>query len=157
MVGNAADPAGGLRLGATPMRDGAGHLLGVVWVFHDAIADQQLMAHLQAVRHAQELRIREVYHRINNHFQVLASLLDLHADSIEDPHALAALEDSQQRLQAMALVHQSLSHSRNLDWLDGAAYVHSLATALGRVYAAEARQVTLTITADAVWVRAETA
>jgi two-component sensor histidine kinase len=90
-------------------------------------------------------------------FQTLASLLDLQADALEDPRALAALEDSQQRLQAMALVHQSLAHSRDLDWLDGAAYLRGLATALGRAYAAEARQVALTITAEAVWVRAETA
>jgi two-component sensor histidine kinase len=129
----------------------------VVWVFHDATADRQLVAHLQVVRRAQELRLREIHHRINNHFQTLASLLDLQAEALEDPRALAALEDSQQRLQAMALVHQSLAHSRDLDWLDGAAYLRGLATALGRAYAAEARQVTLTITAEAVWVRAETA
>ena len=40
---------------ATPMRDGAGNLLGVAWVFRDATADQQLAVQLQAVLRAQEV------------------------------------------------------------------------------------------------------
>ena len=142
---------------ATPMRDGAGHLLGAVWVFHDATADQQLAAQLRAVHRESEILLRELHHRIKNNFQTLAGLLDMQADAIEDPRALAALEDSQQRIRAMALVHQRLYQSRDLDRIDGAAYLRGLATELCRAYAAEARQVTLTIAADDVWLRAETA
>ena len=142
---------------ATAMHDGAGNLLGVVWVFRDATADRQFVAQLQAVLREDEILLREVHHRIKNNFQTIVSFLDLQAEVIEDPCALAALEDSQQRLQAMALVHQSLYQSRDLDRMDGAVYLHSLVTALGRAYAAEARHLTLTITADAVELRAEAA
>jgi two-component sensor histidine kinase len=142
---------------ATPMRDGAGHLLGAVWVFRDATTHQQLAAQLQALLREREILLREVHHRIKNNFQTIAGLLDMQADAIEDRRALAALEDSQQRLQSMALVHQCLYQSPDLDRIDCAAYLRGLATELCRAYAAEARQVTLTITADAVWVRAETA
>jgi two-component sensor histidine kinase len=139
------------------MRDGAGILFGAVWVFRDATANQQLVAHLQAVLREQELRLREAYHRIKNNFQTIASLLALQADTLEDPRALAALEDCQQRIQSMALVHQSLYESRDLDRINCATYLHDLATELCHAHAAEARRVTLTITADDVWVRAETA
>jgi two-component sensor histidine kinase len=139
---------------ATPMRDSAGHLLGVVWVFRDATANQQLAVQLQAVLREQELLLREVHHRIKNDFQTLAGLLDMQADALEDPRALAALEDSQQRIQAMALVHQSLYQSLDLSRMDGAAYLRGLATELCRAYAAEVRQLTLTITADDVGVPA---
>lgn len=54
----------------------------------------------------------------------------------------------------MALVHESLYQSRDLDRMDGAAYLRGLATELCRAYAAEARQLTLTITADDVGVPA---
>src|SRR5919109_876259 len=130
---------------ATPMCDGVGNLLGVVWMLRDATADRQLAVQLQAVLREQEVLRREVHHRIKNDFQILASLLDMQADAIEDPRALAALEDSQQRIRAMALVHQRLYQSRDLDRIDGAAYLRGLATELCRAYAAEARQVTLTI------------
>jgi hypothetical protein len=60
---------------ATPIRDGAGTLLGAVWVFRDATANQQLVAHLQAVLREQELQLREACHRIKNNFQTIASLL----------------------------------------------------------------------------------
>jgi PAS domain S-box-containing protein len=142
---------------ATAMRDGAGTLLGAVWVFHDTTVGQQLAAQLQAVLREQEIQLREVHHRIKNNFQTIASLLDMQADAIEDPRALAALEDSQQRIRSMVLVHQSLYQSRDLDRIDGAAYLHDLATELCRAYAAEARHLTLTSTADDVWLRAETA
>jgi two-component sensor histidine kinase len=94
-------------------------------------------------RRAHEVWLREAHHRIKNAFQTLASLLDMQADALADPHARAALEDSQRRIQAMALVHQSLYQSRDLERLDGAAYLRDLATALGRAYAAEARRLTL--------------
>jgi PAS domain S-box-containing protein len=142
---------------ATALRDGAGNLIGVVWVFHDATAERQLAAQLQAVLREQEILLREVHHRIKNNFQTIISFLDLQAEVIEDPRALAALEDSQQRLQAMALVHQSLYQSRDLARLDGAAYLRGLVTALCQAYAAEERRLTVTITADAVGLRVETA
>jgi two-component sensor histidine kinase len=142
---------------ATPMRDGAGNLLGAVWVFRDATADQQLAVQLQAVLRAQEVLLKEVHHRIKNNFQFLASLLDMQADAIEDPHVRAALEDSQQRIQSMALVHQSLYQSLDLDRIDCVAYLRGLVTELCQAYAAEARHLTLTITADDVGLRAEAA
>jgi two-component system, sensor histidine kinase PdtaS len=142
---------------ATPMCDGAGNLLGVVWVLRDATADRQLAEQLQAVLREREVLLREVHHRIKNDFQILASLLDVQADAVEDPRVLAALEDSQQRLQSMALVHQSLYQSRDLDRMDCAAYLRSLATQFCRAYAAEARHLTVMVTADEVGVRAETA
>jgi PAS domain S-box-containing protein len=141
---------------ATPLRDGASNLLGAVWAFRDATADQQRAAQLQAVLSEQEFRLREVHHRIKNNFQTIASLLGMEADAIEDPRALAALADSQQRIQSMALVHQSLYQSRDLDRMDFAAYLRTLATELCRAHAAEARHVSLTITTDDVWVRVET-
>jgi two-component sensor histidine kinase len=81
----------------------------------------------------------------------------MQADAIEDPHALAALEDSQHRIQSMALVHQSLYQSRDVDRLDCAAFLYSLSTELCRAYAADARHLRLTITVDDVGLRAETA
>jgi two-component sensor histidine kinase len=142
---------------ATCMCDGAGTLIGVVWVFRDATADQQLAAQLQAMLRAHEVLLREAHHRIKNNFQTLAGLLDMQADALADPRARAALEDSQQRIQSMALVHQCLYQSQDLERLDCAAYLHGLATELCRAYAAEARHLSLTITADDVRLRAETA
>jgi two-component sensor histidine kinase len=142
---------------ATPMRDGAGNFIGAVWVFRDATADGQVVAHLQAMLREQELRLREVHHRIKNNFQTIVSLLEMQAEVLEDPRALAALEDCQQRIQSMALVHESLYQSRELDRMDCAAYLRGLATELCRAHAAEERNITLTITADDVWVRVQTA
>ena len=142
---------------ATPLRDGAGTLLGAVWVFRDATPDQALAAQLRAVRREQALLVKEVHHRIKNQFQTLAMLLDLQAETIEEPRALAALDDSQQRIQAMARVHQSLYQSEEVGRMDFAAYLHNLADEFGRASAGEARHLTLQITAEEVWLPAETA
>jgi PAS domain S-box-containing protein len=151
---NAATPIAGH---VTPLRDATGTLLGSVWVFRDATADQELAAQLQAVHREQEVLVREVHHRVKNHFQTLASLLDLQADTIEDPRALAAIEDSQQRIQSMALVHQSLYQSGDVGRMDLAAYLRGLADELCRASGAEARHLTLRLTTEAVWLPVETA
>ena len=61
-----------------------------------------------------EVLLREIHHRVKNNFQVIASLLSLHADKNENPTVRNALEDSRHRVIAMAQAHEQLYKSENL-------------------------------------------
>jgi two-component sensor histidine kinase len=56
--------------------------------------------------------IREIHHRVKNNLQTVASLLRLQARRMDDPSLRQALEESERRIRAIALVHQSLSLER---------------------------------------------
>ena len=55
-----------------------------------------------------EWLMKEVHHRVKNNMQIIISLLNAQAESLENPFALNAIIESRERMQAMALIHQRL-------------------------------------------------
>ncbi|HCM26849.1 MAG: hypothetical protein A2Z99_05225 [Treponema sp. GWB1_62_6] len=58
-----------------------------------------------------EILLKEVHHRVKNNLQVISSLLSLRADDAVDSAARVSLEDMQERVFAMALVHEVIYSS----------------------------------------------
>jgi two-component sensor histidine kinase/FixJ family two-component response regulator len=109
-------------------------------------------ARLQAILQEKEVMLSEVYHRIKNNLQVISSLLDLQADMVADPQVRALFEDSQQRIQAVALLHESLSQARNVTRIPATEYINRLSTQVFQAYAPPGDRVTLSIQVDPIWV-----
>jgi two-component system, sensor histidine kinase PdtaS len=72
-----------------------------------------------------QLLLKEIHHRVKNNLQVVLSLLKLQSANLKD-EALAALHDSQHRVQAMSLIHQKLYHDDNISTINMHEYVHEL-------------------------------
>ena len=64
---------------------------------------------------------------ILNNLQVISSLFNLQARAVRDPRLLEILKECQNRVRAMALVHEKLYRSRDLARIAFAEYVRSLA------------------------------
>jgi len=94
----------------------------------DALA-ATVEGHLQRLQKS-EVLLRDVHHRVKNNLQVIASLLGLQAEYIDDPKALEAFAESQSRVRAMALAHERIYQSSDLARVDLAAYVRDLAERL---------------------------
>jgi two-component sensor histidine kinase len=78
--------------------------------------------------------LEEVHHRVKNNLQVIASLLRLQAEAyggaLGDARLSAALRESQNRVESMALIHQQLYETQNLREVDLAAHAAELANRL---------------------------
>jgi two-component sensor histidine kinase len=109
-------------------------------------------ARLQTALREKEILLTEVYHRIKNNLQVISSLLDLQADMVADPQVRALFEDSQQRIQAVSLIHENLSETNNVRSIPAAEYIHRLSTRVFQAYTSPGGRVTLSIQADPVWI-----
>jgi two-component sensor histidine kinase len=107
---------------------------------------------LQAALQEKEVLLAEVYHRIKNNLQIISSLLDLQAETVADPQVRALFEDSQQRIQAVALLHESLSHASNIARIPAAQYIHRLSTQVFQAYAPPGDRLSLSIQADPIWI-----
>ncbi|MBT8325639.1 MAG: sensor histidine kinase [Winogradskyella sp.] len=70
--------------------------------------------------------IKEVHHRVKNNMQMIANLLSLQQDEYEDEKVIFALEQAKNRVQSMALVHQKLYGSSNLEDVNTKEYIEKL-------------------------------
>lgn len=59
----------------------------------------------------EKLLLSETHHRIKNHLQIISSLLNLESNTIANPEARNALRSSQNRVRAIADLHQHLYQS----------------------------------------------
>lgn len=72
--------------------------------------------------------LRELYHRVKNNMQVIISLMNLQLRKIEDPAVRHLMEETRNRVRAMALVHEMLYKSENLSEINLARYIPLLAS-----------------------------
>jgi two-component sensor histidine kinase len=75
---------------------------------------------------------------VKNNLAVIGSLLYLQSTYITDPALRRVLQESQERVRSMSLVHERLYQSRDMAQVDFADYVRELATELLRNYATDA-------------------
>ena len=81
-----------------------------------------------------ELLLKEVHHRVKNNLQVISSILSLQSQYIKEPQILSTLEDTQNRIASMALIHEKLYESTNLRQIHFADYLKSLSQNLFSSY-----------------------
>ena len=73
-----------------------------------------------------ESLLKEIHHRVKNNLQIISSLLFLQGQKSEIPEVHAAINDSQNRVRAMALIHEKLYSRDNLAEIDLGDYIKTL-------------------------------
>ena len=101
-----------------------------------SVAITQVLVHeqseeaLRASLAEKDVLMRELAHRTKNNMQVVASMIGMQALGSGDPKLVSALTDTQDRIRAMALVHEKLYRSRSLSSVNMRDYVTDLGRAL---------------------------
>ncbi|MDG2449065.1 MAG: histidine kinase dimerization/phosphoacceptor domain -containing protein, partial [Saprospiraceae bacterium] len=78
--------------------------------------------------------LREIHHRVKNNLQFVSSLLNLQSRHVEDDTALIALQEGQNRVKSMALIHQNLYQEDNLTGIEVKEYFEKLTNSLFTSY-----------------------
>lgn len=73
-----------------------------------------------------ETLLKEIHHRVKNNLQVISSLLNLQAGSLEDEAAIEAVRQGQHRVKSMALIHQRLYSTDDVRGVNIDDYFNSL-------------------------------
>jgi len=82
-----------------------------------------------------DVLLREVHHRVKNNMQIISSILRMQGRTIEDPRLKDILQESQNRIHSMALIHENLYSNESLANIRFANYVQSLSGNIARTYA----------------------
>ncbi|HSV56544.1 MAG TPA: PAS domain-containing protein, partial [Magnetospirillaceae bacterium] len=125
-------------------RDESGRALRMIGTHVDITDRKRIEEELKRNVEEKELLLREVHHRVKNNLSIISSLLNLQASMIKTPEqALAAFQNSIERIQAMSLVHEELYKSMDHSRVNMEEYVGKLVAQLALAYG-EDRVIALT-------------
>lgn len=113
-------------INAAPIFDSKSQIVAAVATFYDVTELKQTQAIAKDVEH-KALMLKEVNHRIKNNLQIVSALLDLQTEQITTPEIIDLLEESQARIQTIALMHEQLYTSEAGDRIKISDYIKSLA------------------------------
>lgn len=83
-----------------------------------------------------EWLLKEVHHRVKNNLQIIVSLLEAQSAYLNND-ALAAIQESQNRVHAISLVHQKLYQSEDLASINMKVYIEDLVLSLRDTFRSE--------------------
>ncbi|WP_194775290.1 tetratricopeptide repeat-containing sensor histidine kinase [Pararhodonellum marinum] len=103
-----------------------------------------------------ELLLKEIHHRVKNNLEIVSSLLALQSSQIDDPNTKDAMQEGQNRVQSIGIVHQKLYQGTNLGSVEMKDYFINLGESLIGSFGAEKR-ITLECAMDNLDVDIDTA
>lgn len=110
-----------------------GKPVGMIGSVRDISARKKAEARVRASLAEKEMLLREIHHRVKNNLQIISSLLHLQEGAMAGGDERPFL-DSQNRIAAMALLHEELYESDTLSNVDLRSYVTKLAGQLAQAY-----------------------
>jgi len=162
------DTVGVLSLGSgTPNFFTAEHIEITQEVGHSlAVAIQQDRLQQERQQHLEQLKIslqekevllKEIHHRVKNNMQVISSLLYLQGQYVSTPETRTAFQESRDRIQSMALVHEQLYQTGNLAAIDFQTYLNTLLVHISGTYRSQSSQAKINLQAHSVDIDISTA
>ncbi len=125
------------------------HVLGVSRDATERVRDK---ASLESSLRNRELLFRELEHRVKNTLAMIASLLSLASGHVRDPADAILFEESQSRIQALALVYDKLLKSPDVARIDLGSYLEDLCRAVASAFSRGEGRVELRVDRDEITV-----
>lgn len=106
----------------------------VVMLIRDITEKKGIEDALQYSLKEKDVLLKEIHHRVKNNLQIVSSLLSLQISRITEPSVITALEESRNRVRAMAIIHEILYNSEKIGELDFGKYAANLLNNLIATY-----------------------
>jgi two-component sensor histidine kinase len=118
---------------------------------------EAVTARLRASEERKEILLQEVHHRVKNNLALISSLFYLQSTYARDPRTIQVFRDMENRVYAIALVHESLYSSENLKEINFADFVRQLAENIVASYEIPRSPVRLQVDLEPVMMSVDTA
>lgn len=115
-------------------------------------AEEQLTTSLKE----KEILLRELYHRTKNNMQIISSLLNLQSMMIDDKQLLHVIQEIQNRIRSLSLVHEKLFDAKDLSNISLKDYIEDLAQALLTSYQGGNERISVTLDVEDVYLSFDT-
>ena len=129
----------------------------VLCIITDITARKLAEENIRTSLKEKELLLQEIHHRVKNNLQIIVSLLKLQSKYIFDNRDLEIFNKSRARVETMALIHEKLYKSTDLENIDVGNYLCDLTAQILKAYGVDSSQVNLDVKSDNVSVGIDTA
>jgi PAS domain S-box-containing protein len=109
---------------------------GMVVTTHPIKERKEMENAIKSSLHEKEILLKEIHHRVKNNMQIISSLLNLQKEYVDDLEAINVLQESQNRVKTMSIIHEKLYQSDDLTHINIHEYVEKLINDLLYSYAA---------------------
>ncbi|WMW25487.1 CHASE4 domain-containing protein [Methanolobus sediminis] len=117
------------------------------------IAEDEVLAvvkDITEIKQAEEMRrkdilLKEVHHRVKNNLQIISSMLRLQSRKFTDKETIEAFRKSQNRAKSMAIAHEKLYQSRDLENIELSSYIETLTKYLVNTYGCDPENIKIDI------------
>ena len=115
-----------LSIKFSPIYDNENNIINGMAVVEDITTRKNNEELLKSSLNEKEILLKEIHHRVKNNLQIISSILNLQSESIEDKYALELFNESQARINSMALIHERLYRSSQFEYVDFSSYLRDL-------------------------------
>lgn len=144
-------------LAVSLVRDNQNQPLYFISQIKDITAGKMAEEKLKQSLREKETLIQEIHHRVKNNLAVIGSLFYLQSRYTDDPKILRLLQDCQDRVRSMALVHEQLYSSPDLSKINFSQYTRELVQSLHRNYNHSGHDIQLQLDLESVTLDVEKA
>lgn len=114
------------QISHNPIKAPNGEIIGVAVFAHDITGRRKAEEQLKTSLKEKDVLLRELYHRTKNNMQVICSMLEVYHMDSSDENTKTIFSELNNKIRAMALVHQKLYKSQNLSSIDMNDYIREL-------------------------------
>jgi PAS domain S-box-containing protein len=132
---------------------------GDVWIsVHDDITEKKaLSTQIKDSLKEKETLLKEIHHRVKNNIQIISSLLRSQSAKFKEPETQKMIEEIQDRIMSIALVHEQLYLSNDLSKIDFRLYIENLVKNLRHSFGIRRADISVAIEAEKIVIDIETA
>lgn len=102
--------------------------LFLVFLYRVYQINKKKNALLQKQNKEKEFLLKEIHHRVKNNLEIVSSLLALQSAQLLDTGVVDVMQEIQNRVQSMSIIHQKLYQGDNLASIEMKAYLQNLGT-----------------------------
>ena len=116
-------------------------------------AEKEIKASLEE----KEILLEEIHNRVENNLETISNIMGLEYAQIDDKEPIEIYQESQNRVKAIALIHETLSRSEDFAIVDFEKYAKDLVNYLFKTYAVDKSTIDVNIKANGILLDIDTA
>ena len=117
----------------------------------------QKNSQIEASLKEKEILLKEIHHRVKNNLQIISGILDLQNFSIKEPEIKAILNEGQNRIQSIALLHKTMYQNQNFNAISFDKYLAELISYSKQTYSILDKAIEIHFSSDTIQLEIDTA